>query len=114
MDQALGFAACATGFLEQGEGLLEVSGRVLVAAQPQVDNAKPGQRPGFAVATADRAGQVQGLLVTGGRALGVRAVCRCRAAERAAPGGHAQRRHPPPATQPLVEVDGLDDRGNNG
>jgi len=55
--------------VEQGLGLPEVSGRVLVAAQPQVDNAEPGQREGLALTIADRAEQVQGLPVGIGRLL---------------------------------------------
>jgi hypothetical protein len=36
-------------FMEEGDGLVEVSGRVLVAAQPQVDSTEPGQCPGLAL-----------------------------------------------------------------
>src|ERR1700722_14885713 len=37
-----------------------------------------------------------------------------RVAERAGPGRHAQRYHPPPATQPLIQVPGLDGHGYDG
>lgn len=52
-DKALGFAACMPHRLEQVHRGLEVLLRVLVAAQPQVDNSEPGQRPGFALTISD-------------------------------------------------------------
>src|SRR5215472_17871830 len=55
--------------MEHGHGLLEVSGRVLAAAQPQIDNAEVGQHPGFPQTIADLAGQAQSLLVIACRLL---------------------------------------------
>lgn len=60
---------CVIRVVKQGQGLLEISGRLLVTALPLANSAEPGQGEGLALVIADFAGQIQGLLIAAGRLL---------------------------------------------